>query len=66
MTHKVRGAHIVNERLSDPATASSDGNIQATMDLASLEDRMGDRNNANLHANGVRQMINIRGGLPAL
>jgi len=58
-----KGTHILSDRLRDSKNASSDANVQAVLLLLVYASDFGDANEAQLHINALRIMIQQRGGI---
>lgn len=60
--HKVEVIRLVNERLGNPQMAASDGTVGGIACLAILESLHGAYQVADMHLNGLEQLMKIRGG----
>lgn len=65
MTHMARAYRIINTRLSGPE-ALCDGSIAVVTSLAMNEDLHQQQSTAKLHFEGLRRMIELRGGMREL
>ena len=61
--YRSRGQDILLQRLLDVSQASSDMNIQAVLILVALVGDFGESSEVNIHINGLRNIVNQRGGL---
>ncbi|KAL9616639.1 MAG: hypothetical protein Q9160_008522, partial [Pyrenula sp. 1 TL-2023] len=65
LAHTHQAIQMLNQRLSDPETRLSDGNLQTIVILTGMEDRFGSKRVARTHLDGARKLANLRGGFPA-
>lgn len=61
-----RGTRLLGDRLTNPETASSDGNIQAVLLLIAYAADTGSAEEVPIHFRALFRMIKERGGLRAL
>lgn len=61
-----QGTRLLGNRLTNPQTASSDGNIQAVLLLIAYAADTGSAEEVPIHFGALSRMIKERGGLPAL
>ncbi|KAL2842275.1 hypothetical protein BJX68DRAFT_167845 [Aspergillus pseudodeflectus] len=64
--HQAEAIRLINERLSDPEFAVDDRTLIAVTPLALFADLNGDRAAADIHREGLRKMVEMRGGLDRL
>jgi hypothetical protein len=63
---KSKSIHVINEALSDPLRAICDSMIWALYHLIVVETFLGSREEVLLHAEGLSQIVKLRGGLQSL
>lgn len=61
-----RGTRLLRDRLTNPNTASSDGNIQAVLLFIAYASDTGSTEEALIHLGALSRMIKQRGGLKTL
>ncbi|KAL3489224.1 hypothetical protein BJX62DRAFT_209763 [Aspergillus germanicus] len=64
--HQAEAIRLINERLSDPESAVDDRTLIAVTPLALFADLNGDRAAADIHREGLRKLVQLRGGLDRL
>ncbi|CZR65804.1 uncharacterized protein PAC_15704 [Phialocephala subalpina] len=66
--HFLKGVQLLQQRLStgDEEAKASDSTLSAVLTLATTAHVIGDFKTANMHIEGLRKMVNLRGGLAAL
>ncbi|KAL4920618.1 hypothetical protein BDW62DRAFT_209060 [Aspergillus aurantiobrunneus] len=64
--HQSEAIRLLNDRLSDAASASDDRTIVAVSPLAMFADLNGDRAAADIHRRGMLRLAQMRGGLDKL
>ncbi|KAL2826731.1 hypothetical protein BJY01DRAFT_241301 [Aspergillus pseudoustus] len=64
--HQAEAIRLINERLSDPKAAVDDRTLVAVTPLALFADLNGDRAAADIHREGLRKLVQMRGGLDRL
>ncbi|KAL2815115.1 hypothetical protein BJX63DRAFT_169543 [Aspergillus granulosus] len=64
--HQAEAIRLINERLRDPATAIDDQTFIAIAPLAIIANLNGDRAAADIHLEGLRMLVETRGGLDRL
>ena len=60
------GTRLLRDRLTNPDSASSDGNIQAVLLLIAFASDNGSLEEARIHTGALSRMVRQRGGLSAL
>lgn len=63
---KLEAVRLVNRRLNDPVQSISDLTIAAVACLVLFENQSGNLELSNIHMEGLRRMVNLRGGLQNL